>query len=178
MKWASAHFLVAELPMLVDELESLLAPEVAQIGYELIDVEFQSSGGRDTLRLFIDGPDGIGLDDCAAVSDTVSGILDVEDPIPGEYELEVSSPGLDRPLRRVAHYQRFTGSLIKVRMRRGFVGRKRLKGRLESLLEHESGATVVVSVDGTRHELPLEDIDSARLVPELEIGGSRMGTTS
>ncbi|MEM8548114.1 MAG: ribosome maturation factor RimP [Pseudomonadota bacterium] len=155
--------------MLADELEALLAPAVAQAGYELIDLEYQSAGGHEVLRLFIDGPDGITLDDCAAVSDVVSGVLDVEDPIPGEYNLEVSSPGLDRPLRRVAHYERFAGALVKVKMRRGYVGRKRLKGRLEGIEER----VVTITAEGERIQLPLEDIETARLVPEFEVGAGR-----
>ena len=148
--------------MLSDEIEALLAPVVARVGCELIDVEFESRGRSSTLRLFIDSDDGVTLDDCARVSNAVSGVLDVEDPIPGEYQLEVSSPGLDRPLRRASHYDRYTGAEIRVVMKKGFQGRRRLKGRLAGL----EGEVVLLDVEGEVHRLPQEQIESARLVPD------------
>lgn len=155
--------------MLSDEIEALLAPVVARLGYELIDIEFESRGGRSTLRLFIDGENGITLDDCAEASNAVSGVLDVEDPVPGEYLLEVSSPGLDRPLRRPSHYERFAGEQAKVVMQKGFQGRRRLKGRLSGI----EGETVLLDVDGETHRLPLDKIESARLVPDFSAGVGR-----
>ncbi|MEL6949471.1 MAG: ribosome maturation factor RimP [Pseudomonadota bacterium] len=149
--------------MLSDEIEALLAPVLEREGYELIDVEFESKGGRSTLRLFIDGENGITLDDCARASNAVSGVLDVEDPVPGEYYLELSSPGLDRPLRRPSHYERYVGALARVVMQKGFQGRRRLKGRLSGLEDE----IVLLDVDGETHRLPLEKIESARLVPEI-----------
>lgn len=149
--------------MLSDEIEALLAPVLEREGYELIDVEFESKGGRSTLRLFIDAENGITLDDCARASNAVSGVLDVEDPVPGEYYLELSSPGLDRPLRRPSHYERYVGALARVVMQKGFQGRRRLKGRLSGLEDE----IVLLDVDGETHRLPLEKIESARLVPEI-----------
>lgn len=156
-------FLDKVLAMTGSELEALLSPAIAAIGYELVDVEYRPAGGNSVLRLFIDGPDGIGLDDCAKVSQQVSGILDVEDPIPGEYNLEVSSPGLDRPLRRPADYEKYAGAVVKVKMEKGFVGRIRLKGVLQGLEDE----CVVLVVDGESHKLPLGRIESARLVPKI-----------
>ncbi|MEL6870389.1 MAG: ribosome maturation factor RimP [Pseudomonadota bacterium] len=155
--------------MITDTLETLLEPEVVRLGYELVDVEYQSAGGSSVLRVFIDGPDGISVDDCAIVSDGVSGILDVEDPIPGEYNLEISSPGLDRPLKRPEHYEKYAGELIKVKMLKGFVGRKRLKGVLTSLVD----GTVALDVDGKPVEVPLNQIESARLVPVVDFSAKR-----
>ncbi|MEO0347408.1 MAG: ribosome maturation factor RimP [Pseudomonadota bacterium] len=149
--------------MLSDEIEALLAPVLEREGYELIDVEFESKGGRSTLRLFIDGENGITLDDCARASNAVSGVLDVEDPVPGEYYLEMSSPGLDRPLRRPSHYERYVGALARVVMQKGFQGRRRIKGRLSGLEDE----IVLLDVDGDIHRLPLEKIESAQLVPEI-----------
>lgn len=149
--------------MLSDEIEALLAPVLEREGYELIDVEFESKGGRSTLRLFIDAENGITLDDCERASNAVSGVLDVEDPVPGEYYLEMSSPGLDRPLRRPSHYERYVGALARVVMQKGFQGRRRLKGRLSGLEDE----VVLLDVDGETHRLPLEKIESARLVPEI-----------
>lgn len=153
--------------MVSDEIEALLEPVVSRLGYELVDLEYQSAGRTAVLRIFIDGPDGIGLDDCAKVSDQVSGILDVEDPIPGEYNLEVSSPGLDRPLRRPVHFEKYAGEQIKVVMAKGYTGRRRLKGQLSGLEDEE----VVLVVDGETYRLPLNRIESARLVPDFSAGG-------
>ncbi|MEO0629533.1 MAG: ribosome maturation factor RimP, partial [Planctomycetota bacterium] len=161
-----AHFLVVATgvgEMLSDEIEALVAPVLEREGYELIDVEFESAGGRSTLRLFIDAENGITLDDCERASNAVSGLLDVEDPVPGEYYLEMSSPGLDRPLRRPSHYERYVGALARVVMQKGYQGRRRLKGRLSGLEDE----IVLLDVDGDTHRLPLEKIESARLVPEI-----------
>ncbi|MGI9236014.1 MAG: ribosome maturation factor RimP, partial [Woeseiaceae bacterium] len=111
---------------------------------------------------FIDKPDGIGLADCEKVSEAVSAILDIEDPVPGNYSLEVSSPGLDRKLTKVDHFQRFMGETVKVRMRFPVDGRRRFRGKLMSVDEGE----IVVEVDGELHSLALATIDTARLVPE------------
>jgi ribosome maturation factor RimP len=145
-----------------DEIRALLEPAVERLGYELIDLELRFSGRQGALRLFIDRPDGVGLDDCEKVSRAVSALLDVEDPIPGHYDLEVSSPGLDRKLTKLAHFQRFTGETLKVQMRFPIEGRRRFRGRLLSADEKN----IVLEVDGTQHRLPLATIDSARLVPE------------
>ncbi len=153
--------------MISDEIEALLEPVVVRLGYELVDLEYQSAGASKVLRVFIDGPDGIGLEDCARASNQISGVLDVEDPIPGEYSLEVSSPGLDRPLRRAEHYAKYAGEEIKVVMAKGFAGRRRLKGRLTGLEDEQ----VVLVVDGDTHRLPLNRIESARLVPDFSAGG-------
>jgi len=144
-----------------DELRSLLEPAVERLGYELIDVEAKLAGRNGVLRLFIDSADGIGLDDCEKVSLAVSALLDVEDPIPGHYDLEVSSPGLDRKLTKLAHFQRFAGETVKVQMRFPIEGRRRFRGKLLSAADDQ----VVVEVDGEQHSLPLSTIDSARLVP-------------
>jgi ribosome maturation factor RimP len=145
-----------------EEIRALLEPAVERLGYELIDLELRFSGRQGALRLFIDRPDGVGLDDCEKVSRAVSALLDVEDPIPGHYDLEVSSPGLDRKLTKLAHFQRFTGETLKVQMRFPIEGRRRFRGRLLSADEKN----IVLEVDGTQHRLPLATIDSARLVPE------------
>lgn len=144
-----------------DELRALLEPTVERLGYELTDLEARLSGKSGVLRLFIDQPDGVGLADCEKVSRAVSALLDVEDPIPGHYDLEVSSPGLDRRLTKPAHFQRFTGATVKVQMRFPIDGRRRFRGRLLST----DDTNIVLDVDGTRHSLPLATIDSARLVP-------------
>ena len=145
-----------------DELKHLLEPAISRLGYELVDLEANLSGKSGVLRLFIDHADGIGLDDCEAVSNAVSALLDVEDPIPGHYDLEVSSPGLDRKLTKLEHFQRFTGQDVRVKTRFPIEGRKRFRGTLKAADDE----TIVVDVDGEMHTLPMATIDTARLVPE------------
>ena len=144
-----------------DELIELLEPTIERLGYELTDLEVKLGGKHGVLRVFIDKPDGIGLDDCEKVSRAISALLDVEDPLPGHYDLEVSSPGLDRKLTKPAHFQRFTGEIVKVQMRFPIEGRRRFRGTLVS----SDDESIVVEVDGEAHTLPVATIDTARLVP-------------
>ena len=144
------------------ELIRLLEPTVERLGYELSDLEVRIGGRSGVLRVFIDHPDGIGLDDCEKVSLAVSALLDVEDPLPGKYNLEVSSPGLDRKLTKVEHFQRFEGETLKVSMRFPIDGRKRFRGKLLS----SDDENIVVEVDGESYSLPMATIDTARLVPQ------------
>ena len=150
--------------MTAAELARLLEPTIEGLGYELADLEVKLGGRGGVVRIFIDHPDGIGLDDCEAVSLAVSALLDVEDPLPGQYNLEVSSPGLDRKLTKVEHFQRFEGQTLKVSMRFPIEGRKRFRGTLVSSDEEN----IVVEVDGESYRLPLKTIDTARLVPVVE----------
>ena len=145
-----------------DELQELIEPTIERLGYELTDLEVRLSGQGGLLRLTIDKPDGIDLDDCEKVSHAVSALLDVEDPVPGNYNLEVSSPGLDRKLTKVEHFQRFEGETLKVTMRFPIEGRRRFRGTLVS----SDDENIVVEVDGESHSLPLTMIDTARLVPD------------
>ena len=148
--------------MTADELANLLEPTVERLGYELSDLEVKLGGEGGLVRVFIDKPAGIGLADCERVSEAVSALLDVEDPVPGNYDLEVSSPGLDRKLTKIEHFQRFTGEVVKVTMRFPVAGRRRFRGKLLSVDEDE----IVVEVDGQTHSLELATIDTARLVPD------------
>jgi len=144
-----------------EELQKMLVPTIESLGYELTDLEANLSGGSGVLRIFIDKPEGIGLEDCEKVSLAVSALLDVEDPVPGRYDLEVSSPGLDRKLTKTEHFQRFEGETIKVQMRFPIEGRRRFRGTLVS----SDDENIVVEVDGESHSLSLATIDTARLVP-------------
>ena len=148
--------------MTADELARLLEPGIERLGYEMSDLEVKLGGRGGFVRIFIDHPDGISLDDCEKVSLAVSALLDVEDPLPGHYNLEVSSPGLDRKLTKVEHFHRFTGETVKVQMRFPIAGRKRFRGTLVS----SDDENIVVEVDGEPHSLPLATIDTARLVPD------------
>ncbi len=147
-----------------DELSNLLEPAIERLGYELVDAEVRLGSKGGLVRLFIDKPEGIDLDDCEKVSLAVSALLDVEDPIPGNYNLEVSSPGLDRKLTKVEHFQRFTGKTVKVQMRIPIAGRRRFRGTLVA----SDADNIVVEVDGESHRLPLKTIDTARLVPAVD----------
>jgi ribosome maturation factor RimP len=147
-----------------DELAKLLEPAIERLGYELADLEVRLGGKGGLVRVFIDKPEGIDLDDCETVSRAVSALLDVEDPVPGNYNLEVSSPGLDRKLTKVEHFQRFEGEIVKVQMRFPIEGRRRFRGTLVS----SDDENIVVDVDGESHSLPLKTIDTARLVPAVE----------
>jgi ribosome maturation factor RimP len=146
-----------------DTLISLLEPTIERLGYELTDLELKLGGRDGLLRVFIDKEGGIDIEDCEAVSRQVSAILDVEDPLPGHYTLEVSSPGLDRTLTKPSHFQRFMGEDVRVKLRFPLDGRRNFKGALTSADEEN----IEVVVDGKSHSLPLTTIESARLVPHL-----------
>lgn len=149
--------------MLRDQLGELLGPVVANLGYELWEIEYAPRAGGGLLRLYIDSPDGISLDDCEKVSRAVSAVLDEADPIPNEYTLEVSSPGMDRVLRTQAHFARFAGERVKVEMIQLISGRKRFQGRLQKVGESE----ITLETDGGEVSLPIEDIHRARLIPDV-----------
>jgi len=146
-----------------EELIKLLEPVVEQLGFELADIEVRLGGQDGLLRLYIDKDGGIDVEDCQSVSRQVSAILDVEDPLPGNYTLEVSSPGLDRTLTKPAHFQRFMGEDIRVKLRFPLEGRRNFRGALKSANEEN----IEVEVDGESHSLSLATIESARLVPSL-----------
>jgi ribosome maturation factor RimP len=149
--------------MLRDTLETRLAPLVEGLGYELWELEYSPGRGNGFLRLYIDAAAGITLDDCERVSRAVSEVLDAEDPIPGQYTLEVSSPGLERPLRTAEHFARFVGETVSVETVQAIEGRRRFKGALTAA----GGATVEVEVDGKRWTLPLGGIRKAHLAPQV-----------
>lgn len=133
------------------------------LGYELVGIERLSQGKRGLLlRIYIDSEDGITLDDCERVSHQVSGILDVEDPIPGHYILEVSSPGLDRPLFTLEQYQRFIGKKATIRLHRPLDTRRVFTGILQQVQEQN----IIIVVEGREYSLPYQQIEKARIVPE------------
>jgi ribosome maturation factor RimP len=152
---------------ILEKVRSIAAPLAAAEGMELVDVEFGGPGGRQTLRLFIDKPGGVSLDDCSSISRSVSAALDVEDPIAGAYDLEVSSPGLDRPLRTPEHFTKYAGERVRVKTyapisegdaRKTFIGS--LKGFSEGF--------VVVDVDGTEYRIPHQLISKANVEPNFD----------
>lgn len=147
----------------LEQLQEMLAPTISALGFELWGLEFLGQGRHSVLRIFIDREAGISVDDCAEVSHQVSAILDVEDPISGEYTLEVSSPGMDRPLFTLEQYAQFIGHGINVRLRAPFDGRRKFNGVLSAV----EGDEVVVVVDENEYVLPIETIDKAHVVPKF-----------
>mgnify|MGYP001058441447 FL=1 len=145
------------------QIQQLLEPTVEAMGYELWGVEYLSQGRHSVLRLFIDAEDGITVDDCAAVSEQVGSVLDVEDPITGEYTLEVSSPGMDRLLFKLEQYPAYVGDTVELRLRSAFEGRRKFRGILKGI----EGEDVVVQVDDHEYLLPHSAIDKARVQPRV-----------
>jgi ribosome maturation factor RimP len=142
----------------------LLEPTVSALGYELLGVEYLAQGKHSRLRIYIDAATGIGLEDCETVSHQVSGVLDVEDPIRGQYSLEVSSPGLDRPLFRPEHFARFVGEKVKLRLYHPRDGQRNFHGRIAAVDNEE----IYISMDdGNQLALRCDDIEKANLVPEF-----------
>jgi ribosome maturation factor RimP len=146
-----------------EQLQALIAPVAESLGCELWGLEYLTQGRYTTLRLFIDGPDGVTLEDCEKVSRQVSSVMDVEDPIEGEYTLEVSSPGMDRPLYTANQYARYVGEQINVRLRLARDGRRKFKGTILSV----DGDDVRLAVDGKEYVLAVDAIDKANIVPRF-----------
>lgn len=146
------------------KLQAIVEPAVVALGYELLGLEYQRYGRSSLLRLYIDSPAGIGIDDCEKVSRQVSAVLDVEDPIDSEYRLEVSSPGLDRPLFKPEHYQVQIGRLLKLKLHLPLNGRRNFKGRLVST----SAQGLELELDGQHFRIAFSSIDKANLVAEFD----------
>jgi len=145
-----------------DKLRAMLEPSIEALGYELLHIEFAGAGGG-ILRLYIDAPGGIEIDDCEAVSRQVSAIMDVEDPLRDAYTLEVSSPGLDRPLVKPEHFRRSRDQKVRVVMHTHVLGRRRFTGRVVEVDDEQ----IVLEADGETYELPYDQMDSARVEPDF-----------
>lgn len=144
-----------------ERLIERLQPAVAALGFEILDLDAHV-GRRGLLRIFIDREAGVTLDDCERVSEQLGAWLDVEDPLPGSYVLEVSSPGFDRRLRTLAHFERFRGEIARVELKQARGDRRRFKGRIAGVEKDE----VLLEADGELWRLPLDEIAMARLAPE------------
>lgn len=144
-------------------LRQLVEPAVIALGYELVGIEYAAQGHGSILRVYIDSADGISAEDCRRVSHQVSGVLDVEDPIKGRYALEISSPGLDRPLFTLEQFAQFVGHRIKLRLNAPLNGQRNFVGLLLSVSDEQ----VLIKGDDAEVSLPPANIDKARLVPEL-----------
>ncbi len=155
--------LVVRAPAWLPEVEQLAVGIAARWGLRLVGLDVAGEGRRTILRVNVEGPDGVSVGACTQISEELSRALDLHDPIPHAYTLEVSSPGLDRPLRREEDFHRFAGRKVEVTTREPVDGRRRWKGRLLGL----EGGEVVLDIDTQIARLPLEHVATARLVVEM-----------
>lgn len=149
---------------IVERVRALAQPILADRGLDLVEVQFRREAHGWVLRLYMDRPGGVSLDDCQQVSEELGDHLDVEDVIDHPYHLEVSSPGLDRPLTREADFVGFAGRAVRVRTREPLEGRRNFRGRLAGLVE---GAVLLDLADGRQVRIPRDLIEQARLEIEL-----------
>ena len=156
---ATAKYMMREREM---RLYELIEPTVTSLGFELVGVLWRDGRSRSLIRIYVDHGEGVTVDDCARVSHRVNGLLDVADPIPGEYDLEVSSPGVDRPLFVERDFTRFAGADLKVTLRSPCAGRRRFTGTLGGYRD----GVVLVDEHGTEHRFAISEIESARLVEQ------------
>jgi ribosome maturation factor RimP len=145
------------------QITDMLETTIEALGFELWGVEYLSQGRHSQVRIYIDAPNGITVDDCATVSEQVGGVFDVEDPITWDYTLEVSSPGMDRLLFKLEQYPGYVGEIVELRLRGAFEGRRRFKGVLKGI----EGEEVVIQVDDHEYLLPHSAIEKARIQPRI-----------
>jgi len=142
-----------------ERLIALIEPLLERLGYELVQLDYSAGRAHAVVRVFADRPGGVTLDDCARISRELSALLDVEDPIPSAYTLEVSSPGFDRVLRTRAHFGRFVGSRVFVELKEPRDGRRRYTGKLLTVDE----AGIALEVDREQVRMAFGEIGKARL---------------
>jgi ribosome maturation factor RimP len=151
---------------LISDLWVMIEPVVGPEGIELVELEFRPEGGRWVLRLYVDTPGGVTLEDCELVSRQVGALLDIKNPIERPYTLEVSSPGINRVIRRKKDFNLFAGLPVCIRTRRKLEGRRNFSGTLKGT----ENSRIVLEIDGTRVEIDLEEVDKARLdLPEEDL---------
>jgi ribosome maturation factor RimP len=148
-----------------EHLIKLIEPIVEGLGYACVGVEYNPHPKHGLLRIYIDSPNGILVDDCSKVSHQISGVLDVEDPIQGNYQLEVSSPGADRPFFYVHQFEQFIGSTVLVNLYRSIAGRKKITGIIEKVVDDIITLREVDQI----FDVPFEAMSKARLVPDYLI---------
>lgn len=148
-------------------IQELVAPVVEAHNMELVDVHYVKEGGRRFLRLFIDKPGGVDLDDCQLISREVEPVIDESDPIPNSYALEVSSPGIERPLTKLDDFERFRGQRVSLSTFAPVDGRRRFKGVLKGV----KGAEIELELGGQDVFIPFEQVAKARLAPEFGNSG-------
>ena len=153
-----------ELTLRADNLTALIQPLVEDLGYEFVGLEFSSNPKNPVLVLYIDKEPGITVEDCERTSREVAALLDVEDPIRGHYVLEVSSPGLDRPLFSPEQFERFTGELAQITLFVPMNGRRKFKGHIQGVRD----GAIIIEQDGSEVTLEHGNIAKARLVPDYD----------
>ncbi len=146
-----------------EHLVNLIEPIVEGLGYECVGIDYNPHPRHGLLRIYIDSENGILVEDCSKVSHQISGVLDVEDPIPGNYQLEISSPGADRPFFKISQFEQFIGSTVSVNLFKAIEGRKKITG----LIEKVDGDIVMLQEAGQTYEVPFSAMSKARLVPDL-----------
>ncbi|MCL4115648.1 UNVERIFIED_CONTAM: hypothetical protein GTU68_056399, partial [Idotea baltica] len=147
-----------------EHLQVLLIPVVEALDYQCWGIEYIPQGKHSLLRVYIDREEGVLIDDCAKISRQLSALLDVEDPISAEYTLEVSSPGIDRPLFVLEHFSLFVGEVVKIKLRTPFEGRRQFQGLLCGIEDQD----IVVEVDNYEFLLPIDNIEKANIVPSFK----------
>lgn len=151
---------------LIRHLWNIIEPVLAPDGFELVEVEFNPHANKSILRIYIDHPKGVTIDDCEVMGRQVGALLDLEDPLPGAYDLEVSSPGINRVLRKSKHFAEYTGSPARIKTVEKVQGRSNFKG----ILEGASDSSVKLNVDGATFQIDLDNIKKARLdLPEEDL---------
>ena len=148
-----------------EHLHELIEPVVEGLGYECVGIEYNSHPKHGFLRIYIDSEQGVGMEDCTKVSHQVSGVLDVEDPISGEYDLEVSSPGMDRPLFNLKQFEQFVGHTVQVSLFKPVGGRRKITGLIEKVEDND----VYLQQDGQVYKVPFQAMSKARLEPDYSI---------
>ena len=152
--------------LLIEQIEQIIAPVLQEHGAEQVDCQFVHENGQWILRFFLDKTGGITLDDCAVISEHIGRILDASDVIKQRYSLEVSSPGINRPLKKESDYHRFVGERVDVTLYAPLNGRRHFKGTLQSI---NAGVVVVEEAPQQTFALPLADVAKAKLDPEIHI---------
>jgi len=147
-----------------DKISDLITPVIEDMGYELVGVEYVASGKHSILRIYIDIDTGIGIEDCEKVSRQLSAIFDVEDPISGQYNLEVSSPGIERPLFNIEHYHRFLGNDINLRMHRPVDGQRKFRGSIGSVNDKDNTIELITELGSVILDIDL--IEKANLIAD------------
>jgi ribosome maturation factor RimP len=150
--------------LFLDKVSDIVEPAAEDFGLELVDVVFAAERGRKVLRIFVDKPGGVTIDDLSALSREISTLLDVRDAVPGSYSLEVSSPGLDRPLKKEKDFIRFTGKRAQIRTIEPIDGRKNFRA---AIIGAEHGVVTIEDADSKRFSIALGNIDKANLIIEI-----------
>ncbi len=154
-----------------EHLSALIEPVIEGLGYECVGIEYHPHPHNGLLRIYIDKPGGIFVEDCSKVSHQLSGVLDVEDPIQGNYQLEISSPGEDRPFFKLSQFADFIGSTVRINLFKAIDNRKKITG----IIQKTENEMVYVAEGDMVFEIPFQAMSKARLVPEYQVANGVQG---